>query len=66
MYSAEHDGKWPGKLSDITVPLPDDPFTGKPFRYRADGPTAHLRGSPPHGEENNPGFNVRYELTIRK
>jgi hypothetical protein len=48
------------------VPLPDDPFTGGPFRYEVDGATAHLRGSPPRGEEKNPEFNVHYEVTLRK
>jgi hypothetical protein len=66
IYSAEHDGRWPEKLSDLTVPLPDDPFTGKPCRYSVEGDTVHLRGSPPPGEENTPGFNVRYEIKIRK
>ena len=54
LYAAEHDGKLPASLSDIPVPLPDDPFTGKPFRYEVTGNTAHLRGSPPSGEEKNP------------
>jgi hypothetical protein len=52
-------------LSDITVPLPDDPI-GKPFRYEVDGTTAHLRGSPPRGEEKNADFNVHYEVILRK
>src|SRR5439155_21045324 len=50
MYAAEHDGKLPEKLDDVGVPLPPDPYTGKPFRYERDGPTAHLRGTPPKGE----------------
>src|SRR5262249_62324021 len=54
LYAAAHGGKLPAKLSDCPVPLPDDPFTGKPFRYEADGPTAHLRG----GE-------VHYEVTLK-
>ena len=66
MYAAEHDGKLPAKLSDSPVPLPPDPFTGKPFHYKLDGATAHLRGSPPPGEEKNPGYNLHYEVTIRK
>jgi hypothetical protein len=66
MHAAAHEGQWPEKLTDIAVPLPDDPFTGKAFRYRVDSGVAHVRGSPPPGEEMNPGFNVRYELTIRK
>src|SRR5205823_8341543 len=53
MYAAAHDGKLPAKLSDCPVPLPDDPLTGKPFRYEADGATAHLRG------------NVHYQVTVK-
>ena len=48
------------------MPLPDDPFTGKPFRYELAGDTAHLRGQPPAGEEKNPDFNLHYEVTLRK
>jgi hypothetical protein len=66
MYAAEHDGKLPAKLSDLPVPVPDDPFTGKPFRYEVDGATAHLRGSPPRGQEKVPAANVHYEITISK
>jgi hypothetical protein len=66
LYAAAHDGKLPAKLADAPVPLPDDPFTGKPFVYRVAAATAHLRGSPPRGEEQNPGFNVRYEVTVQK
>jgi hypothetical protein len=66
LYAAEHDGRLPQKLAEITVLLPVDPFTGKPFHYQADGTTAHLRGNPPPGEEKNPTFNVHYELTIQK
>jgi hypothetical protein len=48
------------------VPLPDDPFTGKPFRYERDGSTAHLRGSPPPGYEKTAVFNFHFELNLRK
>ena len=66
LYAAAHDGKLPEKLSDCSVPLPNDPFTNKPFHYKVEGDTAHLRGTPPRGEEKNPGYNVRYEITIVK
>jgi hypothetical protein len=66
LYAAAHDGKLPGKLADVPVPLPPDPFTGKPFRYHVDGATAHLRGSPPPGMEKEPAFNVHYAVTIQK
>ncbi|HEY7423460.1 MAG TPA: hypothetical protein VH682_04390 [Gemmataceae bacterium] len=66
LYAAEHDGKLPEKLSDIDVPLPPDPFTGKPFVYTVEAGAAHLRGSPPRGYTKIPYFNVHYEITIRK
>jgi hypothetical protein len=66
LYAAEHVGKLPAKLSDVAVPLPPDPFTGQPFRYQIDGPTAHLRGTPPRGMEKEAPFNVHYEVTIQK
>jgi hypothetical protein len=66
LYAAEHGGSLPAKLSDVMVPLPDDPFTGKPFRYEITGNTAHLRGTPPSAEAKNPSFNLHYEVILRK
>jgi hypothetical protein len=66
LYAAEHKGSLPAKLSDFSVPLPDDPFTGKPFRYELIGGTAQLRGSPPESEKNNPNYNLHYEVTLRQ
>jgi hypothetical protein len=66
LYAAGHDGGLPAKLADAGVPLPDDPFTGKPFDYKTDGATARLHSGPPRGEEHNPRYNVRYEVTVRK
>ena len=66
MYAADHDGRLPDRLADVQVPLPPDPFTSRPFRYSVEGATAHLRGSPPRGEEQNPTFNIHYEITVRK
>ena len=66
LHAAQHDGALPATLSEIGVPLPDDPYTGKPFRYEYTGTTAHLRGSPPLAEQNNAAFNVHYEVTFQK
>ena len=66
LYAAAHHGWLPAQLADVPVPLPDDPFTGKPFAYQVDGATAHLRGSPPPGEQKNAAYNIHYEITIRK
>jgi hypothetical protein len=36
-------GTWPERLADVTaVPIPDDPITGQPFRYKRDGTHAVL------------------------
>jgi hypothetical protein len=66
LYAADHKGELPAKLCDISVPLPVDPITGKPFRYAVESGTAHLRGTPPKGQEDNPPFNIHYEITVRK
>jgi hypothetical protein len=66
LYAAAHDGKLPAKLSEVGVPLPLDPFTGKPFRYSLEGETAHVWGTPPPRYENNAAFNIHYEITIHK
>jgi hypothetical protein len=66
LHAAEHGGSLPARLSDVAVPLPVDPVTGKPFRYELTGNTAHLRGTPAPGQENVPQFNVHYELTVQR
>jgi hypothetical protein len=67
LYAADHDGKLPATLDEITaVPLPVDPFTGRPFLYKVEGATAHLRGTPPPGMETEAPFNLHYEVTIQK
>jgi hypothetical protein len=66
LYAADHQGRWPETLTDVNVPLPVDPFTGKPFHYTREGDTAHLRGSPPPGAENIPAHNPHYAITIQK
>jgi hypothetical protein len=64
LHAAGHGGKLPSTLADAGVPLPDDPFTGKPFVYKLDGTTAHLVGGPSDGHDGDAG--VRYEVTVRK
>jgi hypothetical protein len=65
LHAALHNGTLPAKLSDVSVPLPVDPVTGKPFRYEVTGNTAHLRGNPPAGQEKVPPFNIHYVVTVQ-
>ncbi len=66
IYAAAHDGKLPATLADCAVPLPDDPFTGKPFRYEVGGKVVHLRGGPAGDRAKNATGEVHYEVTIVK
>ncbi len=66
LFGAEHDGRLPASLAEVPVPVPDDPFTGKPFQYHLDGSTATLRGAAPHGMETNPLYNRLYQITTKK
>lgn len=62
-YAARHDGRPPQRLEQITdLPLPVDPFTGTPFAYRVEGPTAIIDAADPH----LPARGWRYELTFIK
>ena len=66
MYAAANGGKVPPTLADTGLPLPPDPFTGKPVRYSVEGNVAHIRGTPPDTERNIAPYNLHYEITIRK
>jgi hypothetical protein len=55
MYAAANAGKLPAKSSDAGVPLPSDPFTGKPFGYEVKDGVATLSAS-----------GIRFEVVIQK
>jgi hypothetical protein len=64
LYAHAHQGKLPESLDKINdVPIPTDPVTGQPFRYRLNEETGVL--------ETAPGFNSkwngrRYVIRMRK
>lgn len=60
LYAAEHDGRLPSKLADLSVPLPPDIVTGRPFVYDASGSSARLKGSPTRAE----GRSMVYEIAV--
>ncbi|MCE9556584.1 MAG: hypothetical protein K8T91_24810 [Planctomycetes bacterium] len=60
MYAAAHEGKLPAQLADIKeVPLPLNPFTGKPFEYRLEGDVAVLTAT---GADGVPELVYRLKL----
>ncbi|HUT95693.1 MAG TPA: hypothetical protein VMY37_39930 [Thermoguttaceae bacterium] len=61
-YAAVHGGKLPASLDDVTeVPLPVNPFTGKPFEYRLEGKTAVLEATGDGVEHSRPR---QYRVTL--
>jgi hypothetical protein len=57
MYGAEHDGKLPPTLDDLSVPAPMEPFTGQPLDYEYHQSFAVLNG------HKMPG--LKYRLILR-
>jgi hypothetical protein len=51
----------------VGVPVPDDPYTGNPFRYAVDGAKFTLTAPAPAPTGMTPhlGNNFRYEVTLR-
>lgn len=67
MHAVANSNKPPKSLADITVvPVPEDPWTGKPFEYTADGQKFTLVAPPPTGEKPTMSNNLRYEITVRE
>ena len=67
LHAALNDGKPPKALADVkAVPVPEDPYTLKPFVYAADGDAFTLSGPTPAGEKPNPSNTFRYEIALKK
>jgi hypothetical protein len=67
VYAAEHDGKLPAALKDITeVPVPNDPYSATPFQYELKGNTATLTAPPAAGQTPYIGNSFTYQITIQK
>jgi hypothetical protein len=67
LHAALNNGAVPKALAEVTaVPVPDDPATGRPFEYRANGDTFTLTAPPPKGEPANPVNAFEYVVTVRK
>jgi hypothetical protein len=67
LYAAANDGKPPRKLEDTGVPVPIDPFSGKPFDYHVedDGKLAVFRITPPLGLEKAVPYNLRWQVSVQ-
>jgi hypothetical protein len=66
LYAATHEGKLPARLDELEVPVPVDPFNGKPFSYKLENQSAVVQGTTPKGEENKPSYPLGYVVRIRK
>lgn len=61
LAAAKNGGKLPDSLSDLSVPLPVDPATGKTFSYKIDGMTALVEAKP----VPSPSGTIRYAYEVR-
>lgn len=66
LHAAET-GTWPEKLTDIkSVPVPNDPATGKPFEFTRNGNKIELLAPPAiAGDKPGKSNSLRYDLTLR-
>ncbi|HUT92253.1 MAG TPA: hypothetical protein VMY37_22350 [Thermoguttaceae bacterium] len=60
MYAAAHDGRLPETLDELTVPVPIDPVTGKPFVYHLQEGAGVIEGPP------MPGLVLRMEVKVAR
>ncbi|HYH68859.1 MAG TPA: hypothetical protein VD866_29470 [Urbifossiella sp.] len=65
-FAAANGRRAPGSLDEVRLPLPHDPFTGKPLRYEVTNGAAVIRGTPPPGREGEATLNRVYEVQLRK
>jgi hypothetical protein len=62
LYAANHEGHWPERLTDITeVPVPLNPYDGKPFVYERHGDTVVLT----FAERGPKNWHQRFEITLK-
>lgn len=67
LHAAAHNGRPPVSLADVkAVPVPVDPYTGRPFEYTARPHGFTLTAPPPAGERANRVNNIRFEVTFRR
>jgi hypothetical protein len=64
LAAAKNGGKLPAGLSEVGVPVPIDPVSGKPFEYRVEGLTAVLSGK--EAITGSGQTHDRYEIRLRK
>lgn len=60
-HASKQNGTLPNSLSDIELPVPNDPFTEEPFVYENDGDTASIRQA---AIEDYPTTRYEYQLEI--
>jgi hypothetical protein len=61
IYGAAHNGQLPEELNDISeVPIPPDPFRGKPFVYHRQGDTAILESPVPGWSSQGLRYQIRF------
>jgi hypothetical protein len=66
LHAAGNHGVLPKSLAEVSVPVPLDPYTEKPFGYTAQGNTFTLDAPPVNDEPAHVGNSFQYQVTIRE
>jgi len=66
LHAAKHAGQLPASLGEITVPLPNDPFTDRPLTYSPQGKAVQLSGGGPDTKNENPAPNLQFKISLRE
>ena len=64
LHAATHDGKLPATLADVSVAVPNDPVTAKPFGYQVTPTGYRLDGLPPVGKVADATNAVTLNVTV--
>lgn len=66
LHAATHGGKLPATLADVSVPVPSDPATAKPFAYEVTATGYRLDALPPAGRAADATNAVTLTVTVQR
>lgn len=65
LHAAGNNGAPPKSLAEVSVPVPNDPYTDTPFVYTVEGNTYTIDAPSTNGEPAHVGNSFKYQVTLR-
>ncbi len=66
LHAATHGGRLPATLAEVTLPVPNDPVTAKPFAYEVTPAGYRLDAPPPAGQTSHTGNAIALAVTVQR